>query len=93
MKIGQFEIRKRDFSTGKNRYVLFKDGELYSQTSFGSYEAAVKKFLPYIKNNCLDKTVPDSCNNTNSSEISTNERTVGGYTNDGYLKLMGEEFI
>lgn len=88
MKIADYEIKQRDKCGGKNRYCLFKNGYLVSQTSFGTYEKAVKEFTKYIKNNCLDVTIPDSVKEANFLNIRTNDRTVGNYSNSGYLKLM-----
>jgi hypothetical protein len=90
MKIAEYEIKAPYPGTA---YSLFKDGLLHTSLCFGTYEAACKFFIPYIKNNCLDVTVPEEVDGPFLSTTNPFERTVGGYTNSGYLKLMGEEFI
>ena len=87
MKIGEYEVKERDKCWGKNTYCLFKDGYPVSVLSFGSYAAACKAFEPFMIKQS------DSYKEANFFKISTNERTVGNYSNSGYLKLMGDEFL
>lgn len=87
MKIGEYEVKQRDRCWGKDTYCLFKGNQPVSILSFGSYEAAIKRFEPFMIKHS------DSAKDANFLEISTNERTVGNYSNIGYLKLMGDEII
>lgn len=85
MKHGKFEIRKPNNQTGSGAYSLYEDGVPITSLSFGTEEAAFKYFKKY-----MGITETKKFHVEPEMKVENKERTVGNYSNSGYINLMGE---
>ena len=87
LKYGRFEIRVAYNQTNKNAYTLFEDDVPITNLCFGTAEAAYKYFKKFMgvpePKKFEDDTPP-------AKPVQSKERTVGNYSNSGYINLMGE---
>jgi hypothetical protein len=83
MKHGKFEVRKPNNQIGSGAYSLYKDNIPLTNLCFGSEEAAFNYFKKYME---IPK--PDMFHMEPAMPVKDDVRTVGNYSNSGYLALM-----
>jgi hypothetical protein len=83
MKHGKFEIKKPLQPKDSNAFTLYQDGIPVTPLCFGTYEAAFNFFKKH-----MGIGEPEKQDEVFAEPVIEQERTVGNYSNSGYINLM-----